>query len=158
MDRRFNQDIHEDCPLASKTTTELAARCSESVGKNNMAEAYHCALHHLRAAHADITKDNLEFFYQKLPLLADTVSTVGNRVGSTAESEIGELLNPISKGETHIDVRMAILGFKKFTLTHADAYARIGFFNGLAMNIYVTSKGEGCIFSLIDPELCKEHS
>lgn len=151
----INQDeVHGHCSLSRKTVSELTSMCDEAVERKDWSVAYHCAVHHALICHNGLNVEQAKFFM-------DTDASGPTNVAVTMCNEMAHAcITTVSEKMSHQDhgfhaEMMGKLLIKSVAGEVRDAMVppAVGM---TSFTIYVFTRGKGCLFSLIDEDLCKE--
>lgn len=147
------QDVHTHCSLSSKTAEELSKTVSSSIDAGDTYGAYHSAWHHLMKLHLGVTTDKVKFFVEKLPELT---AMVGDMV--SPDTSLDEAMDRINNKSLPDQMRPFINGMVRQSYRQMELRSGVDIMTGIAVTMYVMSRGEYCIYGLIDKDLCKESS
>lgn len=151
---------HKYCNFRSKTNDELAEICKAAMEKDAYGEAYHAAIHHQMLCHPMMGPEQLDFFDSELPVLSKILTGNAAEISSDRATKVNSSL---SAPERMPDIsmpeqvqQMISTMLERYGEANMAMVTLMGMWVGTSLSIYVGSKGEGCVFSLINADLCKE--
>lgn len=150
-----DDDIHQHCSLSRKSVGELTEICAESVDRKDWSNAYHCAVHHVLMCHNGVNSDQAKFFLDTAEAAGPTnmVMLMCNELTSDCFQKVGKSLEEKSDEFQFQMVAKMMMNQIGPEIRDAMIVPALGM---TTFSIYVFTKGKGCLFSLIDEDLCKE--
>ena len=152
------EDPHTHCQFSAKSNEELKEICCKAVDEGRIEVAFHTALHHMNLRHAGLTMHKVPFFEEKLPLLCMPAVDVSKTITAEAREAGNRFQDMINSADMPPAVRALGAQITIDTLGAIQSGIRLGYLMGVSMETYARTRGEGCLFSLVDPALCKEES
>lgn len=156
---------HDGCQFADlKTAAELQAKFQE-VGDE---ERIHLAIHHIDVMHGGFNRDHIQFFHDQPQTheLADMAIHIGSRLQKGLGEEMAKMVTEADDPSTAALVEsvtggnpIALMGFTllmKSATTEIAAVSAFSFLAGASFQKFLSSNGEYCLWSEIDPTLCKD--
>lgn len=147
---------HKYCNFRSKTNDELAEICKAAAEKDAYGEAYHAALHHQLLCHPMMGPEQLDFFSNELPTLSKIMTGNAEEISADRATKANSFLSAPDIPMPEQVQKMFSSILESYGEANMTVAALVGMWTGTSLSIYVGSKGEGCVFSLINADLCKE--
>lgn len=148
-------EMHEGCGLRSKTPAELTEMCAKAVEDKEWTDAYHAAVHHMKVCHLGTDKNSLDLFHEHLPGSIQA----GSEIVKVLSTQLNEhLVEQSANALEGAPFQMKIASGMMLAAISTDltTVGMMSYLSGAHLSVYVATKGQHCLFGLIDPDLCKE--
>lgn len=145
--------LADECRLASMDPEELTRITVEAIDSGNSYEAFHAANHHLLNCHVHVDLDQVMFLMDNNDGINQGLQASCTHIHEQFVAHTIEQAGEAGGAPAIIQMMMGTDELKQNVLMGMSMTWIVG--GHLAA--YVASRGQHCLFGMIDPELCKEN-